>query len=111
MPQRPFVLVGQQCLADPQRSGGNLHPVWRVRGEIGGTRGRLGLAQQGVPVHGLVRAYRLGQRRMNELVFAEVQATDMGPMVKVAVLHEMSTTIFAYIDWMSQQVVDVRGRR
>ncbi|MFC9664493.1 phytoene desaturase family protein [Nocardia sp. NPDC127606] len=28
MPQRPFVLVGQQYLADPQRSAGSVHPVW-----------------------------------------------------------------------------------
>jgi phytoene dehydrogenase-like protein len=28
MPQRPFVLIGQQYLADPQRSVGNVHPVW-----------------------------------------------------------------------------------
>ena len=30
MPQRPFVLVGQQylALADPQRSVANIHPVW-----------------------------------------------------------------------------------
>ncbi|HEV2789755.1 MAG TPA: NAD(P)/FAD-dependent oxidoreductase [Solirubrobacterales bacterium] len=28
MPERPFVLVGQQYLADPGRSKGNLHPVW-----------------------------------------------------------------------------------
>ncbi|WP_194820484.1 NAD(P)/FAD-dependent oxidoreductase [Nocardia sp. XZ_19_385] len=28
MPQRPFVLVGQQYLADPQRSVGNVHPIW-----------------------------------------------------------------------------------
>jgi phytoene dehydrogenase-like protein len=28
MPERPFVLVGQQYLADPQRSVGNVHPVW-----------------------------------------------------------------------------------
>jgi phytoene dehydrogenase-like protein len=28
MPERPFVLVGQQYLADPTRSAGNLHPVW-----------------------------------------------------------------------------------
>lgn len=28
MPQRPFVLVGQQYLADPQRSAGDVHPVW-----------------------------------------------------------------------------------
>ena len=28
MPERPFVLVGQQYLADPQRSVGDIHPVW-----------------------------------------------------------------------------------
>jgi phytoene dehydrogenase-like protein len=28
MPERPYVLVGQQYLADPSRSEGNLHPVW-----------------------------------------------------------------------------------
>ncbi len=28
MPERPLVLVGQQYLADPQRSEGDLHPVW-----------------------------------------------------------------------------------
>ncbi|MEY2553898.1 MAG: hypothetical protein QOC57_1758 [Ilumatobacteraceae bacterium] len=28
MPDRPFVLVGQQYLADPGRSVGNVHPLW-----------------------------------------------------------------------------------
>lgn len=28
MPERPFVLVAQQYLADPQRSVGDTHPVW-----------------------------------------------------------------------------------
>lgn len=28
MPRRPFVLVGQQYLADPTRSAGDVHPVW-----------------------------------------------------------------------------------
>ena len=28
MPERPYVLVGQQYLADPQRSEGDLHPLW-----------------------------------------------------------------------------------
>jgi phytoene dehydrogenase-like protein len=28
MPERPFVLVGQQYLADPSRSNGNLHPLY-----------------------------------------------------------------------------------
>ncbi|HEY5053065.1 MAG TPA: FAD-dependent oxidoreductase, partial [Solirubrobacterales bacterium] len=28
MPARPFVLVGQQYLADPSRSQGDVHPIW-----------------------------------------------------------------------------------
>jgi phytoene dehydrogenase-like protein len=28
MPERPFLLVGQQYLADPTRSVGNVHPLW-----------------------------------------------------------------------------------
>ncbi|MGH2726277.1 MAG: phytoene desaturase family protein, partial [Actinomycetota bacterium] len=28
MPARPFLLVGQQYLADPARSRGNVHPIW-----------------------------------------------------------------------------------
>jgi phytoene dehydrogenase-like protein len=28
MPERPFVLVCQQYLADPSRSNGNVHPLW-----------------------------------------------------------------------------------
>ncbi|HEX5909941.1 MAG TPA: NAD(P)/FAD-dependent oxidoreductase [Thermoleophilaceae bacterium] len=28
MPERPYVLVGQQYLADPSRSNGDTHPVW-----------------------------------------------------------------------------------
>jgi phytoene dehydrogenase-like protein len=28
MPDRPYVLVGQQYLADPGRSKGDIHPLW-----------------------------------------------------------------------------------
>ena len=28
MPERPFVLLGQQYLADPSRSAGNVNPIW-----------------------------------------------------------------------------------
>ena len=65
------------------------------------------LAQHGVPVNALVRAYRLGQRRMNELVFAELHAIDMPDATRVAVIEAMSAALFEYIDWMSQQVVAV----
>ena len=65
------------------------------------------LAQRGVPIHALVRAYRLGQRRMNELIFAELHAIEIPESMRVAVIEAMSAAMFEYIDWMSQQVVVV----
>jgi len=65
------------------------------------------LAQHGVPVNGLVRAYRLGQRWMNELVFGELRAIDVPEPMRVGVIEAITTTMFEYIDWMSQQVVGV----
>ena len=65
------------------------------------------LAQRGVPVNALVRAYRLGQRRVNELVFAELRAIDIPESMRVPVIEAITGTMFSYIDWMSQQVVGV----
>src|SRR5271166_546692 len=65
------------------------------------------LAQRGVPVNALIRAYRLGQRRMNELVFGEVRALDIEPSMGFAVIEAIAATLFEYIDWISQQVVVV----
>ncbi len=65
------------------------------------------LAQHGVPVNALVRAYRLGQRRMNELVFAELREIDIPEPMRVEVIEAITATMFEYIDWMSQQVVAV----
>ena len=65
------------------------------------------LAQQGVPVNALVRAYRLGQRQMNELVFAELRAIDIPEPMRVPVIEAITATLFEYIDWMSQQVVAI----
>jgi DNA-binding PucR family transcriptional regulator len=65
------------------------------------------LAQHGVPVNALVRAYRLGQRRMNEVIFAELRAIDIPEAMRVPVIEAITGTMFSYIDWMSQQVVVV----
>ncbi|MGB8390308.1 PucR family transcriptional regulator [Mycobacterium sp.] len=65
------------------------------------------LAQHGVPVNALVRAYRLGQRRMNDLVFAELRTIDVPEPMRVEVIEAITATMFGYIDWMSQQVVAV----
>ena len=50
------------------------------------------LAQRGVPVNALIRAYRLGQRRMNELVFREVRAID-DALVRFAVLEDRKSVV------------------
>jgi DNA-binding PucR family transcriptional regulator len=65
------------------------------------------LAQRGVPVNALVRAYRLGQRQINEVVFAELRAVDIPEAMRVEVIEAITGTLFEYIDWMSQQVVAV----
>ena len=39
MPERLFVLVGQQYLADPQRSVGDIHPLWTYAHVPNGYRG------------------------------------------------------------------------
>ena len=65
------------------------------------------LAQRGVPVNALVRAYRLGQRQINEVVFAELRVMDIPEAMRVEVIEAITGTLFEYIDWMSQQVVAV----
>jgi DNA-binding PucR family transcriptional regulator len=65
------------------------------------------LAQHGVPVNALVRAYRLGQRRVTELVLGEVRALDIEPSTRLAVIEAIGAMLFEYIDWISQQVVVV----
>jgi GGDEF-like domain/PucR C-terminal helix-turn-helix domain len=82
-------------------------PVERVEAPTAALEYARRLAQHGVPVNALVRAYRLGQRRMNELVFAEVRAGDIPAPTRFAVLEAITATMFGYIDWISQQVVTV----
>jgi DNA-binding PucR family transcriptional regulator len=65
------------------------------------------LAQHGVPVNALVRAYRLGQRLINEEVFREVRSIDASDATRYAVVEAISATTFEYIDWISQHVVAV----
>ncbi|MGE5697358.1 MAG: helix-turn-helix domain-containing protein [Candidatus Sericytochromatia bacterium] len=63
------------------------------------------LAQQGRPANALVRAYRLGQRRLTELVFAELQGIGASEQLRIAVVEEITATLFSYVDWISEQVV------
>ncbi|MET7904632.1 helix-turn-helix domain-containing protein [Streptomyces sp. NPDC005355] len=68
------------------------------------------LAQRGVPVNALVRAYRLGQTTLLDDALTRITATDLAPELRLAVAHRMFTVVSGYIDWISQQVVDVYER-
>ena len=65
------------------------------------------LAQRGVPLNALVRAYRLGQQNLLEGLFAESETRKVSPAVKVLAHEQMVTHTFNYIDSISQQVVRV----
>jgi DNA-binding PucR family transcriptional regulator len=65
------------------------------------------IAQQGLPVNVLVRIYRLGQRSFTHLAFGELQRVDVSPDARVTIVERITETLFAYVDWMSQQVVEV----
>ncbi|MUM34794.1 helix-turn-helix domain-containing protein [Mycolicibacterium sp. CBMA 361] len=82
-------------------------PVQRVEAPTMALEYARRMSQQGVSVNALVRAYRVGQRRMNEHVFREVRGLDIPPGQRVAVLESITTTLFEYIDWVTQQVVAV----
>jgi DNA-binding PucR family transcriptional regulator len=63
------------------------------------------LAQQGVPLNALIRGYRVSQRRMSEEVFAELHEVAMEPAISVAVIERITTVLFEYIDWTTEQIV------
>ncbi|WP_324198245.1 PucR family transcriptional regulator [Nocardia beijingensis] len=80
-------------------------PVARVQAPTAATEYAKRLAQHGVSLNALIRAYWVGQRRMSELVFAEVRAADIAAQQRVDVLQAITTTLFNYIDSITRQVV------
>lgn len=65
------------------------------------------LAQRGVPVSSLLRAYRLGQAAFQERVLAGIAASGADQATVLGVTIELTTASFAYIDGLSEQVVRV----
>ncbi|MGV9835354.1 PucR family transcriptional regulator [Nocardia niigatensis] len=65
------------------------------------------LAQQGVPATALIRAYRLGQRRMTELVFAELHTLAIPANDRITVVEQITEILFDYIDRITEQVVAI----
>jgi hypothetical protein len=67
------------------------------------------VAQRGVPMDALVRAYRLGHALVIDAAAEEVNASGLEPRIGLAVFERITTVSFRYIDWISQQVVAVYG--
>src|ERR1700676_3746245 len=63
------------------------------------------LAQHGVPMHALVRSYRLGHESLLEFALDEITNAGLDPQLSLAVFQRINTVTFGYIDWISQQVV------
>ena len=63
------------------------------------------LAQHGIPVTALVRAYRLGQTTLLDRIFAMIQDSDIDSSVGLQVSHRIVSVSSVYIDWISEQVV------
>lgn len=65
------------------------------------------LAQRGIPVTALVRAYRIGQRALLAVIIAETRDAELDPRLALDVYERTLVVISGYIDWISQQVVAV----
>jgi hypothetical protein len=64
------------------------------------------LAQNGVPIHALVRAYRLGQSRLLKESFVHIHA--MFDEVEASMIYErIVVATFAYIDWISEAIISI----
>jgi sugar diacid utilization regulator len=65
------------------------------------------LAQRGVPVNALVRAYRLGQQFLLSQAFDASRRLGGDEAVRVEAYNRIVNSVFDYIDWISQRVVVV----
>ncbi|WP_396899425.1 PucR family transcriptional regulator [Mycolicibacterium sp.] len=65
------------------------------------------VAQRGVPMDALVRAYRLGHALVIDAAAAEVNEAGLDAQTGLAVFERITSVSFRYIDWISQQVVVV----
>jgi hypothetical protein len=82
-------------------------PIERVEPPTAALEYARRLAQHGVPSNALVRAYRLGHQALLAMVVDAINEADLDPALGLAVLGRMTTVTFRYIDWISQNVVNV----
>ena len=84
---------------------GNDIPLKHLQPTTAAVEYALRLAQRGIPGNSLRRAYHVGQDNLMESCFAEVQALDCAPELKVEVLNRLSQIVAKYIDWITQYVL------
>ncbi len=65
------------------------------------------LAQRGVPMNALVRAYRIGHAMALDVCGEEINSADFAPQTSLAIFERITSVTFRYIDWISQEVVGV----
>jgi DNA-binding PucR family transcriptional regulator len=71
-----------------------------------------GLARHDVRANAMMRAYRLGQRRLTELVFAELHAFGLEATSRVAVIEAITRALLKYVDSVELQALSVyQGER
>lgn len=63
------------------------------------------LAQRGTSSNTLLRAYRLGQHRVTDWLYAEIGRQEPDGHVAFAAAQTLQRTIFAYVDLVAEQVV------
>jgi hypothetical protein len=63
------------------------------------------MAQRGIPMNPLVRAYRLGHELLLEFARDEISDARLDPRVSLAVFERITAVTFRYVDWISQEVV------
>ena len=65
------------------------------------------LAQRGVPANALVRAYRIVHKVVLGMMVEGIYQVDADPTLGLDVFGRIAAVSFRYIDWISQQVVEV----
>jgi PucR C-terminal helix-turn-helix domain/GGDEF-like domain len=80
-------------------------PIERVESPTAALEYARRLAQRGVPANALVRAYRIGHKV--DMMVEGIYQVDADPTLGLDVFGRISAVSFRYIDWISQQVVEV----
>jgi hypothetical protein len=82
-------------------------PIERVESPTAALEYARRLAQRGVPANALVRAYRIAHKVVLGMMVEGIQEVDADPTLGLDVFGRIAAVSFRYIDWISQQVVEV----